>query len=602
MAAAGLANAQTDKATTATTTNIADNSLPCVVDLTPYYIKKFKWRSKGGFTGHQVIDGLPFEMGGECILYGKDNADRNSNAHSVSKMEVTGIKIGRKFDELHLIHSVQWREYYGCPVAILRLDYADRTSHDFEIRYNYQVLDWNRLLSEGQEIMADPDTKIIWRSASGAGDYKGTGRLFKSVLKNPFPDKEVVGMDIISTRSRSSYVLEAATVAKSDPHREVTAAMPLNQPAYQFDGTLTVTVLDKETGAPIVGAEVNPYMSVENAGVVADPIRTSADGVARVKYPVSRTSYVGVEVSKRGYAGRRGHWPSNGIPTEITYRLVTGCEVVGHWKRAANLATNVNLADGQIMLQFRAEPPPVPKELDSQEKVQAWFKEWLKTEAGKDFTASQREGVRLELKADGTLHGEAIEPGNYILSGNFWGQAGNVAEVASREVVIPKSSPNSAEAPFDIGEVLIKAVKHLNTGELAPDFSVKTLDDQPLKLADFKGKYVLLDFWATWCGPCVAETPHMKAAYDAYGSNPCFVMISLSLDHDTDLPKKFAQSHEIKWLQGFLGDWGKDTVTKDYCVRGIPSIFLIGPDGKIIAQNLRGEAIKNAIGSALGAK
>ena len=281
--------------------------------------------------------------------------------------------------------------------------------------------------------------------------------------------------------------------------------------------------------------------------------------------------------------------------TNFVQVTLNGRDVTGHWKKEAGLPAEADLKQGNIYLRPDVKPPPVPKELDSPEKVQ----KWMKTEAGKKFMAVQRKGRQLQMKADGTLHGESIAPGKYILSGNFWGQAGAVAEVTSQEVVIPKSAANDAGAPFDLGEIVVKAVKHLNLGDTAPDFSVKTLDGQPLKLSHFRGKYVLLDFWATWCGPCVGETPHMKDAYDAYGSDPRFVMISLSLDQTTALPKKFAQSHDIQWLQGFLGDWSKDSVTKDYCVRGIPSIFLIGPDGKIIAQNLRGEAISSAIGAAL---
>jgi len=141
----------------------------------------------------------------------------------------------------------------------------------------------------------------------------------------------------------------------------------------------------------------------------------------------------------------------------------------------------------------------------------------------------------------------------------------------------------------------------LQLGDRAPDFDVKTLDGHSLKLSNFRRKYVLLDFWATWCAPCVAETPNLQATYDAFGADPRFVMISLSLDPELEAPQKFIRTRNIQWKQAFLGDWGQDHVTRDFEVGAIPSIWLIGPDGTIISRNLRGEKIKETVASALGA-
>jgi peroxiredoxin/protocatechuate 3,4-dioxygenase beta subunit len=145
-----------------------------------------------------------------------------------------------------------------------------------------------------------------------------------------------------------------------------------------------------------------------------------------------------------------------------------------------------------------------------------------------------------------------------------------------------------------------KIKKTLHIGDIAPPFEVKTVDGAPLRLVDFHGKYVLLDFWATWCRPCVHETPFLKVTSKDFGANARFAMISLSLDSDPSAPEEFARKNDIHWPQGFLGDLSKSAVPPMYGVEGIPSIFLIGPDGRIVASELRGEAIKEAVEKALG--
>jgi peroxiredoxin len=139
----------------------------------------------------------------------------------------------------------------------------------------------------------------------------------------------------------------------------------------------------------------------------------------------------------------------------------------------------------------------------------------------------------------------------------------------------------------------------LNAGDDAPDFEVKTIDGSSIRLADFRGKYVLLDFWATWCGPCRSEMPNMKNIFATYGSDPKFVMIGLSLDPEIEEPKNYTKKEALGWKQGFLGEWSEAKLPARYGVQGIPSTFLIDPKGKIIAIDLRGDALKAAVNNAL---
>jgi len=112
---------------------------------------------------------------------------------------------------------------------------------------------------------------------------------------------------------------------------------------------------------------------------------------------------------------------------------------------------------------------------------------------------------------------------------------------------------------------------------LAPDFTLKTLDDQEISLSQLKGKVVLLDFWATWCGPCRESIPHLIQLYKTYRENG-FEIIGISLDKgDAAVVRNFARSMDIPYPIVVA----PEEVVKNYRVTAIPTTFLIDKEGKI---------------------
>ena len=143
-----------------------------------------------------------------------------------------------------------------------------------------------------------------------------------------------------------------------------------------------------------------------------------------------------------------------------------------------------------------------------------------------------------------------------------------------------------------------KVQKSLAVGAKFPDFDEKDLDGKPLSVANHKGKVVLVDFWATWCGPCISELPNVLKTYEKYHSQG-FEIIGISLDQDKDKLTGFIDKKGMKWAQFFDGKgWGNKLAGK-YGVQSIPMTYLLDGEGKIIAKNLRGEALEEAVGKGL---
>ena len=150
--------------------------------------------------------------------------------------------------------------------------------------------------------------------------------------------------------------------------------------------------------------------------------------------------------------------------------------------------------------------------------------------------------------------------------------------------------------------------RRIQAGRPVPEFEVALLEPAPsgaetISKASLEGTWYLLDFWATWCAPCVAELPEMHEVWERYGEAGNFQIVSLSFDETADEIAPFrAEEFAMPWLHTFVEDGFSSQLAEDFQVEGIPQPVLVDPQGQIVAveDELRGDELIKTLAAHLG--
>lgn len=206
--------------------------------------------------------------------------------------------------------------------------------------------------------------------------------------------------------------------------------------------------------------------------------------------------------------------------------------------------------------------------------------------------------VRLDVTPRGVIACDGLRPGRYVVEATASaGRDDETPSVATGEFTIAED-----EAKVDLGVLAFEGAERpvFAIGDAAPELKSTTLDGRPFDLSGLRGKWVLLDFWGTWCGFCIAEEPAYRDAFEGWGVDGRLAMVSLAVDDSPERVREHLKTHDLPWTHVVLGDRDQTDVPQRFGVEGYPTVMLLSPEGKLVKSGLRAGNIRDTLTKHLG--